>query len=86
MATDGLFSLDEIADRLAIEQVIARYVHALDARDRTAGGSPNEPGGMAGSGAITRSPRYQGSSDAPAHPDPAFGRITERSTSDGIAR
>ena len=33
MATDGLFSLDEIADRLAIEQVIARYVHALDARD-----------------------------------------------------
>jgi hypothetical protein len=33
MATDGLYSLDEIADRLGIEQVIARYVHALDARD-----------------------------------------------------
>ena len=27
-----------------------------------------------------------GDFDAPAHPDPAFGRITERSTSDGIAR
>jgi hypothetical protein len=33
MATDGSYSLDEIADRLAIGQVIARYVHALDARD-----------------------------------------------------
>jgi hypothetical protein len=33
MATDGLYSLGEIADRLAIGQVIARYVHALDARD-----------------------------------------------------
>lgn len=33
MATDSPYSLDEIADRLAIEQVIARYVHALDARD-----------------------------------------------------
>ncbi len=32
MATDGLYCLDEIADRLAIEQVIARYVRALDAR------------------------------------------------------
>lgn len=30
MATNGSYSLDEIADRLAIEQVIARYVHALD--------------------------------------------------------
>ena len=33
MATDRPFSLEEIADRLAIEYVIARYVHALDARD-----------------------------------------------------
>jgi hypothetical protein len=33
VATDHLYSADEIADRLAIGQVIARYVHALDARD-----------------------------------------------------
>jgi hypothetical protein len=33
MATDGSYSLDEIADRMAIGQVIARYVHALDTRD-----------------------------------------------------
>jgi len=33
MVTDGSYSAGEIADRLAIEQVIARYVHALDARD-----------------------------------------------------
>jgi SnoaL-like domain len=33
VATDSPYCLDEIADRLAIEQVIARYVHALDARD-----------------------------------------------------
>ena len=33
MATDSPYSPEEIADRLAIEQVIARYVHALDARD-----------------------------------------------------
>jgi ketosteroid isomerase-like protein len=33
MAADCPYSSGEIADRLAIEQVIARYVHALDARD-----------------------------------------------------
>jgi ketosteroid isomerase-like protein len=33
MTTDDPYSPGEIADRLAIEQVIARYVHALDARD-----------------------------------------------------
>jgi hypothetical protein len=33
MATDYPYSLGEISDRLAIDQVIARYVHALDARD-----------------------------------------------------
>jgi hypothetical protein len=84
MATDGLYSLDKIADRLAIGQVIARYVHALDAQDYDTLDDAFLPD--AGSGAITRSPRCQGSSDAPAHPHPAFGRITERSTSDGIAR
>jgi hypothetical protein len=33
LATDRPYSPDEVADRLEIEQVIARYVHALDARD-----------------------------------------------------
>lgn len=33
MAADSPYSPRETADRLAIEQVIARYVHALDARD-----------------------------------------------------
>ena len=33
MTVDPEYSLAEVADRLAIEQVIARYVHAIDLRD-----------------------------------------------------
>jgi hypothetical protein len=33
MPADSPYTSAELADRLAIEQVIARYVHALDARD-----------------------------------------------------
>jgi hypothetical protein len=33
MTADAIYSFDEVADRLAIHDVMARYVHALDARE-----------------------------------------------------